>query len=159
MNFNSFNLNNNIESGIRNIGYTVPTPIQTQVIPLVLQKKDVMGQAQTGTGKTAVTRPDRAFVWTIENALGEKLERRILENFDYTIPAPKAAESSGRPRRPRKRTGATHTSKETPSRHAGASSAISRSASAMRSGRKNLSNFPFIVGSSQSKSHRPLRTR
>lgn len=115
--------------------------------------------ARTGDAFTFVTRPDRAFVWTIENALGEKLERRILENFDYTIPAPKAAENSGRPRHPRKRPGAAHTSKETPAHHARASSTIPRSASVMRSGRKNLSNFPFLVGSSQSKSHRPLRTR
>jgi ATP-dependent RNA helicase RhlE len=34
-------------------GYTEPTPIQTQAIPLVLQRRDVMGAAQTGTGKTA----------------------------------------------------------------------------------------------------------
>lgn len=34
-------------------GYTTPTPIQQQAIPLVLQKKDLLGCAQTGTGKTA----------------------------------------------------------------------------------------------------------
>jgi ATP-dependent RNA helicase RhlE len=34
-------------------GYTEPTPIQAQAIPLVLQRRDVMGAAQTGTGKTA----------------------------------------------------------------------------------------------------------
>ncbi|MGH8650495.1 MAG: DEAD/DEAH box helicase, partial [Burkholderiales bacterium] len=34
-------------------GYTEPTPIQAQAIPLVLQGRDVMGAAQTGTGKTA----------------------------------------------------------------------------------------------------------
>lgn len=34
-------------------GYTIPTPIQQQAIPLVLQKKDLLGCAQTGTGKTA----------------------------------------------------------------------------------------------------------
>src|SRR5438132_12471342 len=34
-------------------GYTTPTPIQTQAIPLILAGKDVMGGAQTGTGKTA----------------------------------------------------------------------------------------------------------
>ncbi len=34
-------------------GYTTPTPIQQQAIPAVLQKKDVLGCAQTGTGKTA----------------------------------------------------------------------------------------------------------
>src|ERR1700741_2590092 len=34
-------------------GYTTPTPIQTQAIPLIMAGKDVMGGAQTGTGKTA----------------------------------------------------------------------------------------------------------
>ncbi len=34
-------------------GYTEPTPIQAQAIPLVLEGRDVMGAAQTGTGKTA----------------------------------------------------------------------------------------------------------
>ena len=34
-------------------GYTVPTPIQQQAIPVVLQHRDLLGCAQTGTGKTA----------------------------------------------------------------------------------------------------------
>ena len=34
-------------------GYTLPTPIQAQTIPLILTGKDVLGCAQTGTGKTA----------------------------------------------------------------------------------------------------------
>ena len=34
-------------------GYTTPTPIQQQAIPLILEKRDLLGCAQTGTGKTA----------------------------------------------------------------------------------------------------------
>src|SRR5512140_2224815 len=34
-------------------GYTIPTPIQAQAIPVILEGRDVMGGAQTGTGKTA----------------------------------------------------------------------------------------------------------
>jgi ATP-dependent RNA helicase RhlE len=53
MGFEQFNLHPHIESGIRSFGYMEPTPIQYQSIPLILQGKDVMGLAQTGTGKTA----------------------------------------------------------------------------------------------------------
>ena len=38
---------------IAEAGYTSPTPIQSQAIPVVIEGKDVMGAAQTGTGKTA----------------------------------------------------------------------------------------------------------
>jgi len=40
-------------SAVRDAGYTEPTPIQLQAIPLILKGRDVMGLAQTGTGKTA----------------------------------------------------------------------------------------------------------
>src|SRR5918911_1278896 len=38
---------------VTDLGYTQPTPIQARVIPLLLAGRDVLGQAQTGTGKTA----------------------------------------------------------------------------------------------------------
>ena len=38
---------------IKDAGYTTPTPIQIQAIPIIMAGKDVMGGAQTGTGKTA----------------------------------------------------------------------------------------------------------
>ncbi len=53
MGFNSFKLNPQIMAGVRALGYTTPTPIQVQAIPPVLEGRDVMGLAQTGTGKTA----------------------------------------------------------------------------------------------------------
>jgi ATP-dependent RNA helicase RhlE len=53
MNFESFNLNPKVMSGVRAQGYTEPTPIQLQSIPLIMQGRDLIGQAQTGTGKTA----------------------------------------------------------------------------------------------------------
>ncbi len=53
MGFNSFKLHPKIMTGVRALGYTTPTPIQLQAIPPVLEGKDVMGLAQTGTGKTA----------------------------------------------------------------------------------------------------------
>jgi ATP-dependent RNA helicase RhlE len=53
MNFEAFNLHPSIMAGVRALGYSVPTPIQSQVIPLVMKGRDVIGLAQTGTGKTA----------------------------------------------------------------------------------------------------------
>ena len=53
MSFTSFNLHPQIAAGVKALGYNTPTPIQRQAIPPVLQGHDVMGLAQTGTGKTA----------------------------------------------------------------------------------------------------------
>ena len=51
--FHSFSFHPLIQDGIGAVGYQNPTPIQAQAIPLLLEGKDVMGVAQTGTGKTA----------------------------------------------------------------------------------------------------------
>ncbi len=53
MSFKSFGLHADLMRAIAEAGYTTPTPIQAQAIPLVIEGKDVMGAAQTGTGKTA----------------------------------------------------------------------------------------------------------
>lgn len=53
MNFEQFSLDPRIDAGIKAVGYTTPTPIQHQAIPVVLEGRDVLGLAQTGTGKTA----------------------------------------------------------------------------------------------------------
>lgn len=53
MSFKQFNLHPQIEAGIQALGYTKPTPIQLQSIPVILNGRDIMGLAQTGTGKTA----------------------------------------------------------------------------------------------------------
>jgi len=51
--FQEFNLHPKIAAGVNALGYVEPTPIQTQAMPAVLEGRDVMGLAQTGTGKTA----------------------------------------------------------------------------------------------------------
>lgn len=53
MSFNSFKLHPKLMANIIALDYKMPTPIQTKAIPPVLAGKDVMGLAQTGTGKTA----------------------------------------------------------------------------------------------------------
>jgi ATP-dependent RNA helicase RhlE len=51
--FSGFNLNPRIAAGVAALGYREPTPIQEQSIPPIMAGRDVMGLAQTGTGKTA----------------------------------------------------------------------------------------------------------
>jgi len=53
MSFDTLGLSPKVLDAVKASGYTTPTPIQEQAIPHVLQKRDVMGIAQTGTGKTA----------------------------------------------------------------------------------------------------------
>lgn len=53
MNFNDLSLNAPILKALQSNGYTQPTPIQQEAIPVVLQRKDLLACAQTGTGKTA----------------------------------------------------------------------------------------------------------
>jgi len=66
MNFQTFNFHPNIMSGVRALGYSIPTPIQTQAIPPIMHGRDVIGLAQTGTGKTA------AFVLPILHSLQQE---------------------------------------------------------------------------------------
>ena len=54
MNFETFNFHPSVAAGVAAAGYETPTPIQARAIPQVLNGRDVMGLAQTGTGKTAV---------------------------------------------------------------------------------------------------------
>jgi ATP-dependent RNA helicase RhlE len=53
MEFQKFNFHPDVAAGVTTAGYVTPTPIQIQAIPPVLQGRDVMGLAMTGTGKTA----------------------------------------------------------------------------------------------------------
>lgn len=53
MDFNAFGFDEGLLEGIVSSGYKNPTPIQEQVIPLIMQGKDLIASAQTGTGKTA----------------------------------------------------------------------------------------------------------
>ena len=65
MNFETFNFHPSIAAGAAAAGYETPTPIQVRAIPQVFKGRDIMGLAQTGTGKTA------AFVLPILNRLVE----------------------------------------------------------------------------------------
>ncbi|MDQ7002419.1 MAG: DEAD/DEAH box helicase, partial [Ghiorsea sp.] len=51
--FNDLNLSPDVLKGLEKVGYEKPSPIQAEIIPHVIEGRDVLGQAQTGTGKTA----------------------------------------------------------------------------------------------------------
>jgi ATP-dependent RNA helicase RhlE len=92
MDFESFQLNPSIAASIKAMGYVEPTPIQAQALPAVLEGKDVMGQAQTGTGKTAAfvlpilqrlmnrpRGPVRALIIAPTRELAEQINQAIAE--------------------------------------------------------------------------------
>src|SRR5258705_1840453 len=65
MPFNKFGLSSAMLEGVKAMGYVEPTPIQLRAIPLIMAGHDVIGSAQTGTGKTA------AFALPILSQLGQ----------------------------------------------------------------------------------------
>ena len=69
MAFSKLGLSPTIVDGVKAMGYVEPTPIQLRAIPLVLAGRDVIGSAQTGTGKTA------AFALPILSQLGQHIAR------------------------------------------------------------------------------------
>jgi len=71
MTFDSFGLDARVRAGVDAAGYTNPTPIQRKALPDAVAGRDVLGLAQTGTGKTA------AFVLPLLNKLVHGPRRRI----------------------------------------------------------------------------------
>lgn len=71
MSFDSFHLHPQVAAGITSAGYVEPTPVQSQCIPLIMEGRDVMGLAQTGTGKTA------AFVLPVLHRLLQRPRGRV----------------------------------------------------------------------------------
>ena len=51
--FNEINLSEEIQKAVKDMGFEEMSPIQSQAIPTMLEGLDIIGQAQTGTGKTA----------------------------------------------------------------------------------------------------------
>jgi ATP-dependent RNA helicase RhlE len=72
MSFQNLGLSDAVVHGVQSLGYVEPTPIQERGIPLILEKKDLIGSAQTGTGKTA------AFALPILTLLGSRKGPRCL---------------------------------------------------------------------------------
>lgn len=82
MTFQDLNLLQNIQHALSDEGYTTPTPIQQQAIPVILEGNDLVGCAQTGTGKTA------AFAIPILNTLhrivGSAQKRKYIRTLVVT---------------------------------------------------------------------------
>jgi superfamily II DNA/RNA helicase len=79
LNFTEFGLDENLVEGIESSGYETATPIQEQVIPIILSGKDLIASAQTGTGKTA------AFLLPIINKL---ISTRTDEHINALVIVP-----------------------------------------------------------------------
>ena len=96
MNFDQLKLDPRLMQGVRSAGYATPTPIQAAAIPPALAGHDLIGTAQTGTGKTA------AFVLPIlqrllkgprnrTRALIVTPTRELAEQINATVRAPGSA--------------------------------------------------------------------
>jgi ATP-dependent RNA helicase RhlE len=80
--FSDFDLVGDIQWAIKEAGYEIPTPIQAQAIPSLLEGKDLLGCAQTGTGKTA------AFALPILNRLAKNFKRPEPKQTRVLVLAP-----------------------------------------------------------------------
>jgi ATP-dependent RNA helicase RhlE len=78
MRFESLNIIEPILKSIKEEGYTIPTPIQEQAIPIVLQGTDLIGCAQTGTGKTAAFAVPILQLLSKNKSFGKKRKIRSL---------------------------------------------------------------------------------
>ena len=108
MNFSDFGFDSNLIEGIEAMGFETPTPIQRQAIPAILDGRDVIGSAQTGTGKTAAfllpliqkimasgkTSRTRALIIVPTRELAIQIDQH-LEGFSYFTPVSSIAVYGG----------------------------------------------------------------
>lgn len=100
MRFDEVNLDENVLQGIEAMNFQEMTPVQEQTIPVILEGKDIIGCAQTGTGKTAAYtlpllsrlvaegNPDnhiRAVIMVPTRELAQQIDMQF-EGFSYFLP-------------------------------------------------------------------------
>ena len=108
MNFSDFGFDPDLMEGISAMGFEKPTPIQEQAIPAILDGKDIIGSAQTGTGKTAAfllpviqniiasreSSKTRALVIVPTRELAQQIDQQ-MEGFSYFTPVSSIAVYGG----------------------------------------------------------------
>jgi len=108
LNFSDFGFDPDLMEGISAMGYETPTPIQEQAIPAILDGKDIIGSAQTGTGKTAAfllpviqniiasreASKTRALVIVPTRELAQQIDQQ-MEGFSYFTPVSSIAVYGG----------------------------------------------------------------
>ncbi len=107
MNFEDFNLSDNLKESIASMGYTQATPIQQQAIPMILANKDLIACAQTGTGKTGAflipllnkllgneAHYIKSLVLVPTRELAKQIDEQ-LEGFSYFLPVTSIAVYGG----------------------------------------------------------------
>ena len=108
MNFSEFGFDPSLMEGIEAMGFESPTPIQEQTIPAILQGNDIIGAAQTGTGKTAAfllpviqniiasreANKTRALVIVPTRELAQQIDQQ-MEGFSYFTPVSSIAVYGG----------------------------------------------------------------
>lgn len=98
--FSNLELSDSILRSLKDAGFDHCTPIQKKALPLSLRGKDIAGQAQTGTGKTA-TFLLATFQYLINDAAPEEIEDTADDDIDAEQPAPKAVAKSKPVKNPR----------------------------------------------------------
>jgi ATP-dependent RNA helicase DeaD len=86
--FTELNLHPQLVQAVTEQGFSTPTPIQAEIIPLMLAGQDVIGQAQTGTGKTAAfalpmihtLQPDQKHIQGLVVAPTRELAQQVAAN-------------------------------------------------------------------------------
>jgi superfamily II DNA/RNA helicase len=108
LNFSDFGFDPDLMEGISAMGFETPTPIQEQAIPAILSGKDMIGSAQTGTGKTAAfllpviqniialreSNQTRALVIVPTRELAQQIDQQ-MEGFSYFTPVSSIAVYGG----------------------------------------------------------------
>ena len=150
MSFDTLGLAPELLRAVADQGYTVPTPVQAEAIPLVLAGRDLLAGAQTGTGKTA------AFVLPMLQRLGHAdIDRAPAAARSVPSSSPRPASSRSRSRRASASTDATGASARPPST---AASASRRRSSALRRGPESSSPRPAACSTTSASAPSTSRT-